>query len=96
MSLDVINGAFEGAAALSILNHCRVVHRQKSATGVSVLSTLFFFIWGLWNMYYYPALGQSFSYYAGVAVAASNALWIGLILKYRKVKANTWPKVSHF
>lgn len=95
MNLDLINGAFEALAAVSILNHCRVLYKQKEVSGVSLLSTTFFFTWGIWNIYYYPSIGQTFSYLAGISVAVANALWIGLMVKYRKPKTNKWPNVSY-
>lgn len=83
---DAINGAFEAAAALFILNHCRVLMEHRQARGVSALSTLFFTAWGFWNLAYYPSLNQQWSFAGGLCVVAANALWLGLQLHYRKAK----------
>lgn len=42
MIADYINGAFELAGGLFVLNHCRAVVRDKAVAGVSILSTIFF------------------------------------------------------
>lgn len=81
---DLINGGFEACASIFILNHCRVLWASKQANGVSLLSTAFFMVWGLWNLFYYPHLGQTFSFYAGIAVVLANLTWIFVILKIRK------------
>lgn len=89
MTPDMINGAFEFAGAIAILNHCRALFKAKSSDGISALSTGFFFAWGLWNLFYYPHLDQLWSTAGGIAIVSANLLWIGLILKYRKANART-------
>lgn len=58
MSPDLINSAFEfvgtGAVALSAYE----CYRHKSAAGVHWASTVFFFVGGWWNLYYYASLDQ--------------------------------------
>jgi hypothetical protein len=51
--------------------------------GVSILSTTMFTAWGFWNLFYYPHLGQWWSFTGGLAIVAANALWVALMLKYR-------------
>ncbi|BCJ91730.1 hypothetical protein IZ6_24650 [Terrihabitans soli] len=99
MNPDLLNAAFEAAAALFILNHCRVLYRDKSVRGVSITSTVFFTGWGFWNLIYYPSLGQSWSFYAGMAVVAANALWLGLMLFYlskERKAAASFEKLQRF
>lgn len=83
MTSDQINAIFEGFAALFILNHCRILYRDKSVKGVSLASTVFFFAWGIWNIRYYPSLGQIDSFRAGCLVAIANAIWIALMIYYK-------------
>lgn len=80
---DLINGTFELGASLAILNHIRVVLKQKCVKGVSIASGVFFTIWGFWNVYYYPHLDQTASFVAGVLVVVANCVWVGLLLYYR-------------
>lgn len=80
---DLANGAFEFLGSLFILNHCRTVLKDKTVAGVSIVSTVFFALWGVWNIYYYPSLGQWVSFTGGLCIAAANAYWISLLLKYR-------------
>lgn len=91
MAPDLINAAFEALGGVFILGHCRAVLRDKAVAGVSITATVFFTAWGFWNLYFYPALGQLFSFYAGVFLVLANCLWVGLLVRYRNVNAITKP-----
>lgn len=82
---DTINGAFEVSAGFFVLNHCRVLYEHKATKGVSVLSAIFFTIWGFWNLYYYPSLNQPLSFYGGLFVVATNVLYVGMMIYYRRL-----------
>jgi len=81
---DMINGSFELLSSVMILNHCRVLLKDKAVAGVSLLSNIFFVGWGGWNLYYYPHLGQIFSFYGGISIMLANVLWVALMIKYRR------------
>lgn len=82
--LDLINGTFETLAGLFVLNHCRVLMDHRETRGVSIASTAFFTLWGYWNVFYYPALGQTASFIGGVVVVVANTLYVLLMLHYRR------------
>ena len=79
---DAVNGSFEFLGALAIARHCYVLYQHKLVRGVSWASTLFFFTWGVWNVYYYPHLGQWWSFAGGLAICAMNFLWVSLMAYY--------------
>jgi hypothetical protein len=87
ISKDAINGCFELAAGFFVLNHCRVLYAHKLVRGVSLTSSGFFLIWGMWNMYYYPALNQPLSFYGGVFVVAANGFYLGMLFHFRRLEA---------
>lgn len=82
MIADISNGAFEFVASLMILNNCRALYKEKRRQGVSKFSSMFFLSWGFWNTFYYPHLGQMWSFIGGLFVVASNILWISMMLYY--------------
>ncbi|KKL71436.1 hypothetical protein LCGC14_2094960, partial [marine sediment metagenome] len=45
-------------------------------------SFVFFTAWGYWNMFYYPHLGQWFSFFGGFAIVFVNTVWIVLAITY--------------
>ena len=81
---DLINASFELGSSIALLVSCQRVKKDKAVAGVSLVTIGFFTLWGFWNMYYYPFLGQSFSFYCGILVVAANIYWIILIVRYRK------------
>lgn len=83
ISADLVNGLFEAIGGLFVLNHCRAVLRDKAVAGVSILSTVVFAAWGVWNIYYYPSLGQWWSFAGGLVIVAANVLWVSLLIKYK-------------
>jgi len=92
MTPDQVNGLFELIGSLFILNHCRILYRDKKVAGVSILSTIFFFCWGVWNMFFYPHLNQWYSFAGGLTIFLANSLWIGMMLYYEyKELAQQWP-----
>lgn len=84
---DIINGAFELIAAIAVVGHIRRVFKDKAVAGVSILSTVFFVVWGFWNLYYYPHLEQWISFGAGIAIVIGNCIWIGSMLYYSRGRA---------
>lgn len=82
MNPDLINGCFEIAGALFNLLNVRRLIRDKQLHGVRWEPTAFFTAWGVWNLFYYPALDQWYSFAGGVAIVAVNAVWVGLVAWY--------------
>lgn len=82
MSLDLINGLFElGGAILLWLNVMRL-RRDKCVRGVHPAPTAFFACWAIWNLWFYPSLGQWWSFYAGIGVGIVNFIWLTQMLYY--------------
>ena len=83
MSLpDLINGLFELFAGFFVLMHCHRLLKDKQVKGVSLVATTFFTSWGIWNLYYYPHLGQWLSFFGGLSIVCANALWISMMVYY--------------
>jgi len=84
---DLINGSFEVLSGFMVLNHCRAVKRDKAVAGVSIISVFFFTIWGVWNLYYYPTLGQTISFYGSIVIVLANVYWVCLLIKFKRAAA---------
>lgn len=79
---DMINGAFEASAgAFSILNVI-AIRKSRSIAGVHWLPTCVFSAWGVFNLYYYPHLGQWFSFVGGLSIASINMTWLAHVWYY--------------
>jgi hypothetical protein len=84
MTPDHINGLFEFCGGLMIWASIWRLHKDKMVRGVSWLPVSFFAAWGMWNLYYYPALDQWFSFSGGVFLVASNTIWLIQLAYYNR------------
>ena len=66
---------------MNLLN-VKALYRDKKVRGVKILPSVFFTSWGIWNLYYYPHLGQWLSFAGGLAIVWANLTWVGLALYY--------------
>jgi hypothetical protein len=86
MSPDVVNAAFEMCGAVFTFKNTLRVIQDRGYAGIYLPAIVFFFSWGGWNLYYYPSLGQWWSFGAGAALFLANLTWITAMAYYgRKV-----------
>ena|SRR3989338_1534364 len=83
-SPDLINGLFETVGGFTSFLNCWQLYKDKQVKGVVWQLTIFYTLWGLWNLYYYPHLGQWFSFAGGCIIVMGNLLWIIQVLYYFK------------
>ena len=81
---DITNGMFELGGALINWMNVKQIFKDKEVRGVHWSPFVFFTVWGMWNLYYYPYLGQWFSLGAGVLLMIVNLIFLYGLLKYYK------------
>lgn len=81
---DVINALFESFGFFAVGASCIKVLKDKQVKGVSYATVGFFTSWGLWNLYYYPHLGQVASSVGALLTCVANGSWLVLIIKYKQ------------
>jgi hypothetical protein len=75
---DTINGGFELMGGwFVVLNILRLL-RDRQVKGIHLGTQLFFASWGIWNVYYYPHLGQWASLAGGLFLCLANLTWLAL------------------
>lgn len=87
MPADFLNAIFEFGGFVMIASNCLAVYRDKGYAGVTIPATVFFAVWGYWNLFYYPSLDQMWSVAAAGLVAFANTIWIVLMLKYGRKRS---------
>ncbi len=81
---DLVNGlVFELLGSVFLWMNVRKLWHDRELKGVYWYSTAFWSLWGCWNLYYYPSLGQWWSFLGGLSVFAANTCWLVLALRYR-------------
>jgi hypothetical protein len=81
---DLVNGLFEFIGAAATSANVRQILQDKAVRGIHWASTMFFTSWSLWNLAYYPTLGQWVSFAGGAALALTNLTWLALVFRYRR------------
>jgi len=79
---DMINGLFELIGSGFLVLNVLKLRQDKEVKGVSWVAVGFFFLWGLWNLFYYPSLGQYYSFAGGCCIATVNAVWLVMLIWY--------------
>jgi hypothetical protein len=83
---DLINGMFEALGGVTTYLNCWQLYKDKEVKGVVWWLNVVYISWGLWNMFYYPHLGQWFSFYGGLVIVSGNCIWIGQVIWYQFIR----------
>jgi len=81
---DLINGTLEFVCSIMLWLDVRAVWRARGAAGVSIGARVFFWFWSVWNLWWYPHLGQYISAAGAVAVMLPQTLWLFLLVSFHK------------
>jgi uncharacterized membrane protein YfcA len=79
---DIINGIFELGGGILLIINCFKLYKDKEVKGVSISVCAFFTVWGCWNLYFYPSLGQWVSFAGGVLLVTVNLVWVFMAIYY--------------
>jgi hypothetical protein len=82
--LDAVNAVFELGGAMVLTRNVRALWRDRRIAGVTLLPTLWFQLFGAWNLYFYYQIGQRLSSVAGMSVFAVNTAWLLLALWFTR------------
>ena len=59
---DLVNGLLEGLiVSIFIFLNLKAILKDKKVRGFTLSSVIFFFVWSVWNLFYYKSLNQPFS-----------------------------------
>lgn len=86
MKLDYFNALFEFGGSVFMMLNVIKLYQDKVLRGVRILPAIFFSLWGLWNLCYYPSLNQWWSFTAGLLVTVVNIAWVIMAVYYTKRK----------
>ena len=79
-----MNALFEFIGGLFLWMNVITLYKDKATKGIYYPTVIFFFIWGVWNLWYYPSLDQWWSFIGGVWLATANLVWILLFMYYKR------------
>lgn len=73
---DLINGLFESFGVFAVWGNVLRLKRDKDVKGIVWQFTIVYWLWGLYNCFYYPWLHQWFSFSAGLVLCIGNGFWL--------------------
>jgi len=79
---DIVNGLFEVVGGILCWFNVFKLFKDREIKGVYWPVTAFFALWGWWNLYYYPSLGQWASFGGGVFLVLGNTVWAIMALRF--------------
>jgi hypothetical protein len=85
---DKFNAALELCGAFVIFLNIKKTYIDKSVRGIDWRYLAFYIGWGAWNMFYYPSLGQWWSFYAGILIIWFDVIWLAQIWYYNGLEKN--------
>lgn len=80
---DLVNGTFELVGGFVLWANVQQIRKDKMVRGALSWVTLFFTLWGYWNLFYYPHLNQWLSFIGGLNIVAANTTWFYYMRKYK-------------
>ena len=80
---DTLNGIFETGGGILQWISVRKLMRDKCIKGMYWPTTLFFALWGLWNLFYFPNIHQLMSFIGSLVIVTGNIAWVVYAIKYR-------------
>lgn len=83
---DLINGMYEAGGGFMQLLNVKALYKDKKVIGVSIVPSAFFTSWGIWNLFYYPHLGQWLSFAGGLVLVLVNVAWVCMAIYYARKK----------
>ena len=84
MTSDLINGAFEAVSAALVYINIKALLRDRQVKGVSLTPAMFFAIWGVWNLVFYPLLNLWWSFLGGLLLTVASVIWLGLAITFNR------------
>lgn len=79
---DVINGCFEGVGSILIWLNVFRLAQDKTVKGSNWWVMIFFASWAVFNLYFYPHLGQEWSFLGGLSMFVAEFVWVVMAYYY--------------
>ena len=79
---DSVNAGFELSCAILLWINVRTLYKDKQIKGIALSPNFLYLAAGVWDLYYYPFLGQWMSFVACLVYTAGFGLWLGMAVWY--------------
>ena len=88
MIIDQINGMFEFVGSGFIWYNVYTLYKDQEIKGVYWPAIIFFILWSIWNLIYYPNLDQYWSFAGSISLIIADIAWLSLAILYSRRNKN--------
>ena len=81
-TFDLINALFQLGGALAAWKNIHQLWRDKHVQGVFWPFTIYYAVWGLWNLAFFSHLAQWWSLASGTMLVSGNIVWSSIALHH--------------
>ena len=85
--LDLINSGLVLLAVAAAAGDVLQITKDRQVRGTRFTTALLLTVWPMWDLYYYHALGQTFSMISCILLAGLRAAWLVVALGYELPRA---------
>lgn len=79
---DYTQAFFELGSAIFQARNVKAIRQHKTIRGVHWTPTAFYTGWGVYNLWFYAAIGLPLAWWAGMAITLINAVWLAHAIYY--------------
>jgi hypothetical protein len=85
-TFDLINALFQLGGALAAWKNVQHLWRDRQIRGIFWPLTIYYAIWGLWNLAFFSHLAQWWSLASGTMLVSGNIVWSSIALHHHLKK----------
>ena len=89
---DIINGIFEAGLSFFLWKGVLKLRVDKAVIGFYWPTVVWTTAWGIFNLYFYPHLGQWASFTGGLLVVGVNLTWLAHVAYYASAVWRSDPR----
>ena len=83
---DLANGLLETIGGIMYMINIKVILKHKEVKGISLIPNIFYFLWAIFNLYFYSYNSLMFSFYGGIVLVIFSGIWLGLAVYYNYIR----------
>ena len=91
---DVINALFQLGGAIAAWKNVQMIWKERQVKGVFWPLTIYYAVWGLWNLAFFSHLAQWWSLASGTLLVSGNLVWSGIALAHHRTKRRQAKNLS--
>jgi hypothetical protein len=81
-TFDIINALFQLGGAIAVWKNVHQICRDKQVKGVFWPLTIYYAVWGMWNLLFLSHMAQWWSLAASILLVVGNIIWSLIAIRH--------------